>query len=121
MELLKQSHQNEMKIALQAREQLQQIDLDAYRRGEKNSLKAFLEDCNTSSTNHAYCVDGSQLSPSVRSSLSLIATGKPLSKEPSSTVWRPPKYENAENYVYDVCKAWKERFWMGISNGSYFF
>ena len=66
-------------------------------------------------------VDGTQLPPIIRSVLSLQATGKLISKDPISDVWRPPKFDEAEKYVFAACKAWTERFWMGTRFGENLF
>ena len=120
LEHMEMSHKREMQTLVDVTKRSKELELEAYRKGEKNSLKRFLNDrmiCSLDDTN----VDGSQLPPVIRSALSLRATGKPISKDPISNVWRPPKYEEAEDYVFDVCKAWKERFWMGTRFGETLF
>lgn len=62
-------------------------------------------------------IDSADLSPAMRNVLSLLGTGAP---EPAQliSVWEPPTFDTAEDYISDLCYQNKEIVPLGVLNGS---
>jgi hypothetical protein len=93
-------------IKLETTEEITRREKAAFQEGVKFGLKNFFDNFS------------GLLSPPVRNSLSVMATGEPLSRDPKWDTWKPPKYKAADRYVRDVCADWDENFWLGLSKGN---
>ena len=62
-------------------------------------------------------IDSSDLSPSMRNVLSILGTDAP-EQRPGVSKWQPPSFEDAENYISDVCRKNEQIVPLGILNGS---
>ena len=97
-------------------ESQQAAEAAAYRKGYTTALKTLLDDCNSHLTFYNLNLVGSQLSPSMKNVISLLATGEPFPKSIQLT-WSAPQFNNVMKYLHDVCAKQEETVILGLLNG----